>query len=187
MIVEGDAENLLLPALARLLDRDFTKNGVSIVNVGGVGLRRYAHIFQREDVAKDGEIDVAVACVTDMDIMPDCAPVLIGKVNAGEAWPARRRWRAKSDLGEDLAARRERLEARASGQRVKTFVSDEWTLEYDLALGPKAEDGSFPGGLAEDSYGFQGEQTYNGVIHTTVLRKGSVELAVLAPKAVRGT
>jgi putative ATP-dependent endonuclease of OLD family len=35
---------------------------------------------------------------------------------------------------------------------VQTFVSDEWTLEYDLALGPKNEDGVFSCGLAEDVF-----------------------------------
>jgi putative ATP-dependent endonuclease of OLD family len=45
LIVEGDAENILLPTLANLLGRDFTEHGVSIVNVGGVGLRRFARIF----------------------------------------------------------------------------------------------------------------------------------------------
>jgi putative ATP-dependent endonuclease of OLD family len=38
------------------------------------------------------------------------------------------------------------------GQFVKTFVSDEWTLEYDLALGPRDASGAFPGGLAKDVY-----------------------------------
>ena len=45
MIVEGDAENILLPTLARLIGRDFTENGVSIVNVGGVGLRGMLGFF----------------------------------------------------------------------------------------------------------------------------------------------
>ncbi len=48
MVVEGDAENILLPTLGRILGHDFTEYGISIVNVGGVGLRRYARIFQRE-------------------------------------------------------------------------------------------------------------------------------------------
>ena len=68
MIVEGDAENILLPTLAKLLGRDFTENGVSIVNVGGVGLRRYARIFRRKGVRPEDEhlqFSVPVACVTD--------------------------------------------------------------------------------------------------------------------------
>ena len=156
MIVEGDAENILLPTLATLLGRDFTEHGVSIVNVGSVGLRRYARIFQRKDAQKDGQLDIPVACVTDMDVMPDCAPMIIGHVDDGIEWPAtnRRRWRAKRDIGDKNALTTHRKEkvGKASGQYVKTFVSDEWTLEYDLALGPKDENGAFRSGIAEDVY-----------------------------------
>jgi len=156
MIVEGDAENILLPTLARLIGRDFTEHGVSVVNVGGVGLRRYARIFQRKDVDADGELDIPVACVTDMDVMPDCAPAILGKVTEGDTWPetARRRWRAKRDFNDsaNIEKRRGQIVAKASGQKVNTFVSDEWTLEYDLALGPKNPEGAFPGGFAEDVF-----------------------------------
>ena len=157
MIVEGDAENILLPTLANLIGRDFTEHGVSIVNVGGVGLRRYARIFQRKGLDKDGPLDIPVACVTDMDVMPDCAPVIIGKLKEGEARPeknSKRRWRAKRDIGgaDALSKHREAKVAKASGQGVKTFVSDEWTLEYDLALGSKHQNGSFTGGLAADVF-----------------------------------
>ncbi|MGH9434378.1 MAG: ATP-dependent nuclease [Terriglobia bacterium] len=136
MIVEGDAENILFPTLARILRRDFTGNGVSIVNVGGIGLRRFARIYQRKDPAKDGTIPVPVACVTDMDVMPDCAPEITGRVKPNEAWPdtASRHWRAKRDFtAEQLAERREEIRGKASGQKVETFVAGEWTLEYDLA------------------------------------------------------
>ena len=156
MIVEGDAENILLPALATLIGRNFTEHGVSMVNVGSVGLRRYARIFQRKDAQNDGQLDIPVACVTDMDVMPDCAPMIIGCVEDGLEWPAtnRRRWRAKRDIGDEnaLTAHREKKVGKASGQYVKTFVSDEWTLEYDLALGPKDATGNFRSGIAEDVY-----------------------------------
>ena len=179
MIVEGDAENILLPTLASLIGRDFTEHGVSIVNVGGVGLRRYARIFQRKDVAeaqkqlehndldatqralfedivKDGQLDIPVACVTDMDVMPDCAPAIIGKLKEDNAWPEKnkRRWRAKKDIGNEtaLTTHRDNKVAKAYGQYVKTFVSDEWTLEYDLALGPKDEQDKFSDGLTEDVF-----------------------------------
>ncbi|MFH1743519.1 MAG: TOPRIM nucleotidyl transferase/hydrolase domain-containing protein, partial [bacterium] len=153
MIVEGDAENILLPTLANLIGRDFTEHGVSIVNVGGVGLHRYARIFQRADGEK---LDIPVACVTDMDVMPDCAPEIIGKVKNGNDWPDenKRRWRSKSDFEGQTEldnCRKEKVD-KASGQSVKTFVSDEWTLEYDLALGPKDEKGCFSEGLAEDVF-----------------------------------
>jgi len=159
VIVEGDAENILLPTLAKLIGRDFTEYGVSIVNVGGVGLRRYARIFQRQDDAAN-KLDIPVACVTDMDVMPDCAPALLGKLNEDGTWPESRRWRAKRDFGDAgtpqrhdaLQRYRKEIDSRASGQNVKTFISDEWTLEYNLALGPKNEEGKFTGGLAEDVF-----------------------------------
>lgn len=134
IIVEGDAENILVPTIAGLIDRDLTKSGVSIVNVGGTGFRRYARIFQRKNPAEDGEIDIPVACIADTDVMPDCAPEIIGKVKAGEDWPEGRRWKVESDFEEGgVGQHKQAIRARASGQSVETFVSDHWTLEYDLA------------------------------------------------------
>lgn len=139
MIVEGDAENILLPVLARLLDRDFSKYGVSVVNVGGVGLGRYARIFMRSDAKADGEISTPVACVTDLDVMPDCAPMIVGKIKPGETIPMRppskRQWRVRSEFSPtQLQERRQHRIDKASGQNVRTFVAGEWTLEYDLAF-----------------------------------------------------
>jgi putative ATP-dependent endonuclease of OLD family len=152
MIVEGDAENILIPVLARLLGFDFTERGISMVNVGGLGLRRYARIFQRQDVSV-GSLTIPVACVTDMDIMPDCAPVIIGKIDSGDEWPQlnKRKWRAKKDIGDQsmLAQHKRKIEDKASGQFVKTFIADEWTLEYSLALGPDDGAGGYRNGLAE--------------------------------------
>lgn len=123
MIVEGDAENILLPTLARLIGRDFTEYGVSIVNVGGVGLRRYARIFQRRDISKAGQLGIPIACVTDMDVMPNCAKSIIKKDIS-----------TKGELGETgLKGKRVELGKKTNGQTVKTFIADEWTLEYDLA------------------------------------------------------
>ena len=136
LIVEGDAENILLPTLARLIGRDLTENGVSIVNVGGTGLRRFARIYQRKRPDQDGTINIPVACVADYDVMPDCAPAIIGKTKPGDAWPDKknRRWRAKADFTvAELKQRRQDIRAKASGQHVETFVAGQWTLEYDLA------------------------------------------------------
>lgn len=134
VIVEGDAETILVPTIAELIDRDLTESGVSIVNVGGTGFRRYARIFQRKLPAQEGEIGIPVACLADADVMPDCAPEIVGKVKAGELWPEGRQWKVESDFGEgQLEQRKQDIRDRASGQRVETFVSDHWTLEYDIA------------------------------------------------------
>lgn len=145
MIVEGDAENILMPVFARLLNRNFAEYGVSVVNVGGVGLGRYARIFMRTDPTADGKISVPVACVTDLDIMPDCAPEIVGKVKQGKEIPKRppskRQWRVKGEFtSTELAKRKQSRIDKASGQNVRTFVADEWTLEYDLAFSGLAKE-----------------------------------------------
>ena len=141
LIVEGDAEAILLPTLARLVGNDLTAHGVSIVNVGGRGLRRFSRIFQRK---KQGAltISVPVACLADIDVMPDCAPALLGLVDGDDdvRWRSgKRRWKAVRDLGDNAEQRdkaltqlRDRLKEN-DGQSVRTFVADHWTLEYDLA------------------------------------------------------
>jgi len=142
LVVEGDAEAILLPSLARRLGKDLTKHGVSIINVGGVGLRRYSKILQRKDTS-NGEITVPTACITDMDVMPDCAPDILSlKGVKGGVWPdkADRRWRAIKDFGTTTADIEKGLKehrdkrTESDGQCVRTFVADHWTLEYDLAF-----------------------------------------------------
>lgn len=154
VIVEGDAEHTLLPTIAKLIGKDFTSHGVSIVNVGGVGLGRYARIFKRAKPQEKGELGLQVACITDMDVMPDCAPKILGKENPDGSWPstAHRRWRAQRDIGDGAAleAHRKTKCAKFDGQGVKTFVSDGWTLEYDLALGTSNGQGVRETPLAEN-------------------------------------
>lgn len=184
VIVEGDAENILLPTLARLIGYDFTEHGVSVVNVGGVGLRRYARIFQRNDISADEELNIPVACITDMDVMPNCAPEIIGKVSGSDDekwWDTRRRWKAKRDFDNATAIKQHRgwIEKKASGQKVKTFVSDEWTLEYDLALGPKNQKGTFTGGLTEDVFVAIYLSSKDDALNTGTEELADVELAAI--------
>ncbi|ENN86441.1 hypothetical protein RHSP_04762 [Rhizobium freirei PRF 81] len=153
LIVEGDAENILLPTIAKLIGRDLTENGVSLVNVGGVGLRRFARIYLRKEPLSDSVIGIPVACVTDLDVMPDCAPEIIGKVKPGDAWPLTkdRKWRAVKDFTTpQLAEKKAGIKGKASEQNVETFVADHWTLEYDLAFCGLAKDVWVAASLAEN-------------------------------------
>lgn len=140
MIVEGDAENILIPTLATCIGKDFTGHGVSMVNVGGVGLRRYAKIFMRKNPGQDGIQPAPVACVTDLDVMPNCGPYITKIIKDDSDWPIledgdERRWRAKRDFeGTGLNKHKEKIKSKAHEQNVKSFVADEWTLEYDLAF-----------------------------------------------------
>ncbi len=156
IIVEGDAENILIPTLARIMGRDLTSNGVSIVNVGGVGLGRYSRIFQRHPTDTAGELAIKVACITDLDVMPDLAPALIGWVTDTKPIDQikNRRWKIKSEFPSvyELKNFKAKKSKKFDGQKVKTFVSDEWTLEYNIALGRPDESGKYSLALAKDVY-----------------------------------
>lgn len=126
-VVEGPAESLLLPAIAEMAGLSFSKYGISIVNVGDVGLYHYARIFQR--VAADEAMPVPVVCITDRDIVPNIA-TYVPKPKKGK------RFEGDYAAGEaDAAVKRkvDRVEA-ADDPAVKVFVSNCWTFEYDLAM-----------------------------------------------------
>lgn len=134
VIVEGAAEEILLPTIARLIGKSFSASGVSMVNVGSVGLGRYARIYQRSEEKES--LRLPVACLADMDVCPDIAPYHLQWVDSGDPLPrkSKRKWRMCADFsGDELSARRAAIGRRASGQTVRTFVSDHWTFEYDLA------------------------------------------------------
>ncbi len=158
IIVEGASEAILLPVLAKLLGTDLTEHGVSVVNVGGKGLRRFSNIFRRRDKSSRG-LMVPVACVADMDVMPDCAPTILGLVTGDDdrKWNSpKRRWKALRDFGGDGKTRKEALNdwrARlrvSDGQSVKTFIADHWTLEFDLAFCGLAEEVYVAASLAKN-------------------------------------
>jgi putative ATP-dependent endonuclease of OLD family len=120
LMVEGDAEHMLLPTIAELLDRSLSKHAVSIVNVGHVGLFRYSKIFQRRVAPA---MDIRVACVTDRDIP---AVEAAGYLQGGEEGTD---GKLSLDEVEERIAKRRRFD----GGPVETFVSPHWTLEFDLA------------------------------------------------------
>lgn len=68
IMVEGDAENILIPTIAKIIGRPLYMHGVSIVNVGNVAFLRYSNIF----ISKDGKetIGIPTSIVTDLDVRP---------------------------------------------------------------------------------------------------------------------
>ena len=124
LIVEGEAEQILLPVIAKLIGRPFEQHGVSIVNVGHVGLFRYARIFQRAD---NSSIGIPVACITDLDIPSADAIDYLYKDKKGN--PPK----THADLTQiEIDAWRKRKFERVSGGVVSTYISPVWTLEHDL-------------------------------------------------------
>lgn len=67
ILVEGDAENLLIPTISKIIGKPLHKYGVSIVNVGSTAFLRYANIFKRKD---NKILNIPVAIITDLDIRP---------------------------------------------------------------------------------------------------------------------
>ena len=141
LIVYVYVYSILFLTIVSFFYRDLTEHGVSVVNVGGTGLRRYARILQRRN-PEEGQHKIPTACLADMDVMPDCAPQILGLVanNDDAKWTSpTRRWKALRDFGTTpeeqaaaLVARRNKL-GEGDGQNVATFIADHWTLEYDLA------------------------------------------------------
>ncbi|AEV98125.1 hypothetical protein A4D02_33590 [Niastella koreensis] len=115
ILVEGDAENILIPVVARIIGRDLTKYGVSVVNIGNTAFNRYSRIFKRKDANKF--LKIPVACITDNDI----------NLDAGLTQ-------------QQIEQNRKNIAARYDGQHVKTFISLVKTMEYDLALGTFQKD-----------------------------------------------
>ena len=68
IIVEGWAEEILIPTIAERLGYDLTKHEVSIVNVGSTAYLHFAKIFLRKDGKK---MNIPVSVVTDLDVRPD--------------------------------------------------------------------------------------------------------------------
>ena len=119
LIVEGDGENLLLPALAAAIGQPLSARGVSVVNVGHTGLFRFSRILQRVG----GEVlPVMVACVRDRDLVPDGVPREWKKTLPREA-----------ELQPHEIIQHEDKLRSGEGGAVRVMVSDHWTFEYDLA------------------------------------------------------
>lgn len=64
ILVEGIAEQLLIPIFADYLGKSLEENHVSIINVGG---RYFEHFLYLFDSKKDNTINRKVACITDID------------------------------------------------------------------------------------------------------------------------
>jgi len=122
ILVEGDAENLIIPTLAKIIGRDLSKYGTSIVNIGGTAFLRYSRIFKREN---DGlGLGIPVSCITDNDMRPVEYKNIDPSVKTINEYTAQELEEYRRSRAEDL-----------NGQGVITFISPNWTLEYDICLG----------------------------------------------------
>jgi putative ATP-dependent endonuclease of OLD family len=107
ILVEGWAEEIIIPALASHIGYSLTDNSVSVINVASTAFLRYSKIFLREE---DG-LDVPVAVITDLDVKPKDVDKKIEDIPI-------------------TVHEKTKIETKYNAQLVKTFVSPKWTLEY---------------------------------------------------------
>lgn len=123
ILVEGWAEELLIPVLAEKIGINLTKKGVSIVNVGNTAFLRYAKIFKR---VNNPQMETPVSIITDLDIKPDVFNSLPNK----KTKKTEKDYTVKNKINDK--------KNKYNGGPVQTFVSPRWTLEYCIALSPLA-------------------------------------------------
>ena len=116
ILVEGWAEEILIPSLAKAIGIDLTAKGVSVVNIGNVGFDHYSNIFLRKNAPF---MDIPVAVVTDCDVKEY-------KKEGSE-------YQRRNDIDSERKNKIREIESKSS-QNVNYFVAPHWTLEYSLFL-----------------------------------------------------
>lgn len=124
IMVEGDAENILIPVLADILGYPLEKYGISVVNVGSTAFLRYSGIMIRAD---GSSIGIPVSVITDCDVRP----YEIDAETKEKHFVAREK--------ESRQAEAEKNKRYNNGS-VRGFTSSRWTLEYCIALSCLSED-----------------------------------------------
>lgn len=140
LIVEGDAENILLPTIAELIGHPLEDYGICIVNVGNTAYARFAKIFLRaldgDDDVIENWLNVPVACIRDLDLWPAKADI---QHDAAIGWKQRKPPNAQGKGGnfsywvsrENVRSRKNKLNE-FTQQMVKVCISNKWTFEYCL-------------------------------------------------------
>ena len=114
IMVEGDAENILIPILAEIIGLPLEKHGVSVVNVGSTTFLRHSRILTRADHSSVG---IPVAIITDCDVRPEYKEDGSFDIRDNETTTG--------------VAHKEQY---YSIDSIKGFIAPRWTLEYCLAL-----------------------------------------------------
>jgi putative ATP-dependent endonuclease of OLD family len=126
LLVEGWAEEILIPALARkikscqLINKDLTESGVSIVNVGNLAFLRYSKIFLRN--CDKSKISIPVSVITDIDL-PEYE-----KIKNKDEYI----YSAKAISEDSRNLKILDLRNKFESQNVKAFIAPRWTLEFAL-------------------------------------------------------
>lgn len=116
ILVEGWAEEILLPSIAKAIGINLTEKGVSIVNIGHTGFDHYAKVYLRQG---EPNMTIPVAVITDSDIRE--------YEKSENGFAKRNTQTVQQETQEKLAI----INGKAD-QCVKYFPATNWTLEYSL-------------------------------------------------------
>lgn len=116
ILVEGWAEEILIPVIAEKMGFDLTQKEISVVNVGSTAYLHFARIFMRQ---KEPHMNVKCAIVTDLDIKPD------------EDDKQHKETTKLTEINSKLGI---------LPDNVKLYVAKEWTLEWCLFKSPILRD-----------------------------------------------
>jgi putative ATP-dependent endonuclease of OLD family len=140
IFVEGWAEEILLPAIAKklksqnIISKNLTEAGVSIINIGNTAFRQYSRIYLRK---REPLLYIPVAIVTDVDIR-----AYEKKARKDEAGNIIKTAEGKVEYeyikrdNETVMAESQTKKANIVSdweiQNIKVYVAPHWTLEYSL-------------------------------------------------------
>lgn len=124
IMVEGDAENILIPVIADIIGCPLEKYGISLVNVGSTAFLRYSGIMIRSD---GSTIGIPVSVITDCDVKPYDIDEATKKKNPCEK-------------KEESAQAEKMKNDKYTNGSVRGFTSPRWTLEYCIAMSCLSED-----------------------------------------------
>lgn len=120
ILVEGWAEEILIPSISKAIGINLTEKGVSVVNIGHTGFDHYSKIYLRNT---EPPMTIPVAVVTDADIREY-------EKNEGD-FVKREAITVQQETLQKIAD----INAKAE-QNVKYFPATNWTLEYSLFKSP---------------------------------------------------
>ena len=116
ILVEGWAEEILIPSIAKAIGINLTEKGVSIVNIGHTGFDHYINIYLR----KEGpHMTIPVAVITDSDVKEY----------------VKRRGRFCKRSTESIKIENDEKIAKINSRSVENIVffpAPNWTLEYSI-------------------------------------------------------
>ena len=163
ILVEGWAEEILIPSLAKAIGIDLTAKGVSVVNIGNVGFDHYSNIFLRKNAPF---MDIPVAVVTDCDVREY-------EENGDE-------YQKRNDIDSERENKIREIESKSS-QNVNFFVAPHWTLEYSLFLSQSLTD-KFQEIVKSIHKKIDEEVDFEEGLARKLLKKGNLEKTEIAYK-----